>query len=901
MKLARIAAVALVVSSLLAIAAAAQAPPVATIGLYVDSLHADADASTSAPFEQVEMWVWCRPGANGMMCAEFALEFSSTVVPTNLSVHPDVSVILGAPATGASICFLSCRDDWTWACRQTIVVMDGQPASVRVVDHPTAGMVKVATCLEDFPIEPAVPYPDLCLNQSCPLDVTPPMHGMVSVTGSRSLVARFSEILFPYGMDDPANYLVYETGWPDSPIEVVSAERSGGGDVALLELAIPLVSGVGYTLRASNLVDMAGNPLAGSPATFMGQDADPPTILSASVSSESLLVLVFSEPLEPAMAEEIDNYSITPAGSAPVPAVGSAHLRADGWTVDLAVSPGFEVGESYLVRADDVVDLSGNPVGPNGVWFSVDDLQPPGVLSVRALSLSQVEVVFTEPIDPASGANVGHYRVYPRTNPSAEVPVSNVFVEGATARLVLGGELVSTAFYTLAVFGVEDLAGNPVPPGTTVDFTVGDITPPRLMAITAEDYTTILACFNEPMDSASIAHPANFTLFEYFDPSVEVDVVAAEAAPWEPYDGYWCSRLTLADSLVESRRYTLRAEGVTDEAGLEIDPEYDEKWFVMPERDRPSITDVEALTLERVRVTFSEMMGLGSTMDPASYGVWERDDSTVVVPVDSVYPGAGLQTFDLVLGGSLDATVWYTLSAAGAEDIVGNEVGPGREVDFHPSDHLPPMIDHAVGAGEYLVDVVFSEPVEDASATEASNYAVFHDHNPSSELPVTSGTATSDPGDRGRARPGHRHRHAHARRAPLALQHLHRLRVERAGSRRARDRGGKLGGFRLAGHDGPGNRLGRGPLAEPAPRLVRRAGVERVGGGDGKLVARARGRPGRLRADLVGRSRGGRILRHPRARRGPCIRDAVPSRRAGRRGSLGQSRGAGKRVRLRPR
>ncbi|MCD6102321.1 MAG: lamin tail domain-containing protein, partial [Candidatus Cloacimonetes bacterium] len=89
-----------------------------------------------------------------------------------------------------------------------------------------------------------------------------------------------------------------------------------------------------------------------------GGDITPPTITSANATSSTNVNLVFSEKVSQETAEVISNYSINGL------TVLDANLQADSITVELTTSEQTE-GEIYTITVNNVEDLAGNPIIAN--------------------------------------------------------------------------------------------------------------------------------------------------------------------------------------------------------------------------------------------------------------------------------------------------------------------------------------------------------------------------------------------------------------------------------------------------------------------------------------------------------------------------------------------------------
>ena len=79
--------------ALLFVASAASAQ-LGYIGLYVDDTRSEWCARGQAAFYPVTMWIWCLPGVNGQICAEFMVAYPANVIQSTIADHPDISVTL---------------------------------------------------------------------------------------------------------------------------------------------------------------------------------------------------------------------------------------------------------------------------------------------------------------------------------------------------------------------------------------------------------------------------------------------------------------------------------------------------------------------------------------------------------------------------------------------------------------------------------------------------------------------------------------------------------------------------------------------------------------------------------------------------------------------------------------
>lgn len=148
-------------------AAAAQNP---TIGLFADQDVAPAPpynthCMTGVGIWQFQMWIWCLPPVEGMMCAEFKLNYPLNIISSTVTDNSAIiSVQLGTLDTGMSVCYLACQNSWNWCFHQLIYVTTGEATTIDIVDHPDTDNIEFADCTPGYPTVEAVVLCGMQLN-----------------------------------------------------------------------------------------------------------------------------------------------------------------------------------------------------------------------------------------------------------------------------------------------------------------------------------------------------------------------------------------------------------------------------------------------------------------------------------------------------------------------------------------------------------------------------------------------------------------------------------------------------------------------------------------------------------------------------------------------------------------
>jgi hypothetical protein len=135
-------------------------------------------------------------------------------------------------------------------------------------------------------------------------------------------------------------------------------------------------------------------------------------------------------------------------------------------------------GAVFRVVAHNVAnDVAYTVTSSNAVLRVSPDTTPPVLLGAQGLDLTQVQVTFSKPLDPASATNLAHYAV---TGGSTAPTVlgARLDLSGSNVLLTLT-PLTESGLYTLAAHDVTDLtaARNPIDPGSRATFTATPYSP----------------------------------------------------------------------------------------------------------------------------------------------------------------------------------------------------------------------------------------------------------------------------------------------------------------------------------------------------------------------------------------------------------------------------------------
>lgn len=155
----------LLLFALLLFAGSAGASTGAYMGLYTDSAHMYWCAS-GVGFYPVEMWIWCLPGDQGVICNEFRVSYPANVIQSTVTYNPIIAVDLGTLPTGISVCYLACQFDWFWMYHQMLWVTDPTPTQISIVAHPDVGTYQISTCEPGYPLAPVTLLTNVYINRA---------------------------------------------------------------------------------------------------------------------------------------------------------------------------------------------------------------------------------------------------------------------------------------------------------------------------------------------------------------------------------------------------------------------------------------------------------------------------------------------------------------------------------------------------------------------------------------------------------------------------------------------------------------------------------------------------------------------------------------------------------------
>ena len=462
---------------------------------------------------------------------------------------------------------------------------------------------------------------DVFLDSGGP-DTTPPT--LVRATGPTStrIDASFSESLSEPTAEITANYQVFETVTPANTIAVLGAVLQANQRDVQLTLGAALVNNRGYSVRVSNVQDVAGNTIAANSTTtftFREGGTTPIREIQENVSTYNGQVVtveaqvyipwdyrdtVVSGYVQDTSGRGINIFSFDPL---PNELLNLGTIARITGTVEL-----FNTTVELADITNVTVVSTGNPP------------LLPTPLSIVAASNAQWEGTFIQVTgDIVSKVTGGPGLNYTLTDGNNNTIVIRVVLSLGAPEFDVGQTV--TARGAGGRFGADFQILVGTPDGFFEGAPTEDIFPPALEAANLLAPTTVQLRFNEPVESTSATTPGNYDIFRTANAS---QVVAVSGAAFG--DDTSTILLTLATGIDAADGWSVRVRNVQDLAGNAI-----------PAAGTPP-REIRPATIEEVTLT-----GPAKTFLPR---IGEAYPLTFTVPTDVTEPGGGeilLRIFDV--------------------------------------------------------------------------------------------------------------------------------------------------------------------------------------------------------------------------------------------------------------
>ncbi len=265
-----------------------------------------------------------------------------------------------------------------------------------------------------------------------------------------------------------------------------------------------------HTLTVAGVEDYFGLKALSSDSKFtVVEDKTAPTVTNVEATLEKVTV-TFSEEVDPATVTKTNVY--WKSGDTKMTAVGMKKIAADKYEFDFTgkALPGYET----TLFVEGVKDYSGNVITETQVKVTATvDQTRPEVASVKVDSLipTKVTVKFTKAV---SAADVKYYTITDADGKSVGIRTVTAAPGDTTGQVFeITTYTALTNTNTIKISGVRDLT---TLQNTMLDFTttisLDDKTAPEYSSTSASTSRNIVIAFNEAMDPATLANPANYLI-----------------------------------------------------------------------------------------------------------------------------------------------------------------------------------------------------------------------------------------------------------------------------------------------------------------------------------------------------------------------------------------------------
>jgi hypothetical protein len=401
--------------------------------------------------------------------------------------------------------------------------------------------------------------PTVVFDPGVPDTTAPRVLGAVAISQTTLLVT-FSEPMAP-GAADPVRYIL-------APDGVITAARLSEFGTQVILTVLPLTPGIAYSITVNAISDAADNSIdvsANVAVAFFGpavSDTTPPRIIAAVVTSETTILVSFSEPMHDTTGDPV-RYALAPDG-----VITAAQLSQFGTQVLLTTLP-LVPGRVYTLGASTVIDAAGNLLAASAsstnVVLGLVDNRPPQLINAVIVTPTTIQLTFSEPLGPGA-ANPALYALTPPVN------ILNAQLNDAGTQVILSTmPLQQDVTYTVIVNGVADAAGNALPPmmtGVPVGTSgmpegTADEPLPRLVSGASSSNTSVLVQFSRTMGPS--AENAAAYVLTHENVNSEAGRLIVTEAKFVSQSGNATVRLTTRSQ--NEVIYRLRVAGVSDTRG----------------------------------------------------------------------------------------------------------------------------------------------------------------------------------------------------------------------------------------------------------------------------------------------------------------------------------------------
>lgn len=326
-------------------------------------------------------------------------------------------------------------------------------------------------------------------------DTNPPALDRIVVRTSNQIDISFTEDINETIAETEGNYVSDHSG--SSPTSAIL--NSEDATTVSLTFADEFVLNTENTLTISNLEDLQGNVLAAAltPTFTLSQQVD-----TIQVMGINLLDIYYKQNLDPTSAGTESNYFVDDGVGNP----SSAFLDgSNDRLVHLAFANNFDDNKNLTLTISDVRNSSLEYLTTPDLIF-VYDTSPPKLDTVKVVSSSSLEIVFTENVDEQSAESKENYE-YENIFPIR----ATLAVDQKTVTLEFDEDFEREVVFELSIDEVKDLYNNEIKTKLKQEF-VYDVFEPELDSIIVRSSDELILWFNENVDQTTAENITNYSI-----------------------------------------------------------------------------------------------------------------------------------------------------------------------------------------------------------------------------------------------------------------------------------------------------------------------------------------------------------------------------------------------------
>jgi hypothetical protein len=526
----------------------------------------------------------------------------------------------------------------------------------------------------------------------------------VQLVDPTRLRLQFSEALDPQSANDKTHYAIS----PPVPIHGAALQADGISVVLTTDshsegLYTVTVGGVGDASTPMNTISLAQLDYSYSPP-----DQTPPQLVQAVLTSDDLLELTFSEPMDPFTAGDVANYTISPS-------VDIVRTTLDVSQAIVFLHTQQHGGGTYRVTVNGLNDQAAQPntISPGSYadyTYTPPDQTPPLLMSAVLHGADVLELVFSEALDRTSSETKGNYAISPY------VDILQISLAGDSLNRVFLNTAAHTPgeSYSITVANIADRAAVPnvIAVGTKIDYTyiAADQTPPVVSGFELQGDRLIILTFNESVDQTTAEDTANYTI----TPLVSVEEATLDASLKKVF--------LRTENHMPGTNYTLAVQGVLDRAVTPnaMVPQEQDYTFSAADNVPPRLIRAELHGDRTLELSFSEPLEAGSAVTLSNYQL-SGGPSVVSASLSRAQTEVFLETTAHTRGD-------YSVTVSGVRDLANpaNIIGSENQAayTYTPVDTLPPQLLLVRLLSPSAVELIFNEPVKRSSAEDTAHYSI---------------------------------------------------------------------------------------------------------------------------------------------------------------------------------